>query len=65
AAAVVVVALGAWWVLRGHDARRAPDLAAQLVATTQWVAPTDFLLETPGRDLLRGVPGFKLWRNQS
>lgn len=28
---------------------------------TQWRAPTDFLLETPGRELLRTVPTIGVW----
>jgi hypothetical protein len=29
---------------------------------TQWKAPTDFLLETPGREMLRTVPEIGAWR---
>lgn len=32
-----------------------PEFGLDLAATT-WVAPTDFLLDTPGRDLLRSLP---------
>jgi hypothetical protein len=30
------------------------------LSTAHWVAPTDFLLNTPGRSLLRTVPGFSV-----
>jgi hypothetical protein len=29
-----------------------------VASITEWKAPTDFLLETPGRELLRTVPRF-------
>jgi hypothetical protein len=32
-----------------------PEFGLASAATT-WVAPTDFLLDTPGRDLLRSLP---------
>ncbi|MBI3982873.1 MAG: hypothetical protein HY337_08170 [Gemmatimonadetes bacterium] len=54
AAALASAAVAVLW-LAGRDRdtsdRRGLDLAA-----TVWRAPTDFLLETPGRDLLRQVP---------
>jgi hypothetical protein len=40
-------------VARNRGASR--GISLDLGATT-WRAPTDFLLETPGRDLLRGAP---------
>lgn len=64
AAAVAAVIVGALWLLRGRDVRGTPDLGQQLLASAQWVAPTDFLLETPGRELLRGVPGFGTGRDE-
>lgn len=52
AAALAVVALAIHFIGRYP---RAPlvDLAA-----VRWVAPTDFLLQLPGADLLRTVPSF-------
>ncbi|HEX3093818.1 MAG TPA: hypothetical protein VHW72_14395 [Candidatus Angelobacter sp.] len=32
-----------------------------VASITEWKAPTDFLLETPGRDLLRTVPEIGQW----
>lgn len=40
-----------------HHASPAPSL-------TQWRSPTEFLLQTPGRDLLRSVPRFGMWPEQ-
>jgi hypothetical protein len=34
------------------------------VSLTEWKAPTDFLLETPGRELLRTVPAIGDWRER-
>ncbi|MGH7701233.1 MAG: hypothetical protein ACREMJ_12045 [Gemmatimonadales bacterium] len=36
--------------------RREPPVGAVDLAATSWQAPTDFLLQTPGADLLRTVP---------
>jgi hypothetical protein len=35
------------------------------ISLTEWKAPTDFLLETPGRELLRTVPVIGVWRDRS
>ena len=41
-----------------------PGGAGQPVASlTEWKAPTDFLLQTPGRDLLRTVPAIGVWHD--
>lgn len=52
AAAVVLIAL----VLGRPD--RTPNMARQLVdlGAATWEAPTDFLLITPGSELLRSIP---------
>jgi hypothetical protein len=34
-----------------------------VASITEWKAPTDFLLETPGRELLRNVPAIGDWRD--
>jgi hypothetical protein len=52
AACVVVILAGLLWlrsVQPGSNVERT-------VSITEWKAPTDFLLETPGRELLRTVP---------
>ncbi len=53
AAAVALVALGVWLGVRGWEPRPAavPSLA-------EWRSPTDFLLATPGRDLLAAPAGW-------
>jgi hypothetical protein len=48
AAAVALAALGVWLGLRAREAR--PVAAVPPLA--EWRSPTDFLLATPGRDLL-------------
>jgi hypothetical protein len=41
-----------------------PARTGQPVATlTEWRSPTDFLLETPGRELLRSVPAIGVWQD--
>ena len=56
AAAVAVVA--AALLLRRPPPPRAPESALPAVATTlaSWKAPTDFLLQTPGAELLGRLP---------
>jgi len=34
------------------------------VSLTEWKAPTDFLLETPGREVLRTVPAIGVWQDR-
>jgi len=50
AASLVVAALAAVAVLR------APPPPARVVSIEEWRAPTDFLLRTPGREILETVP---------
>ena len=54
ACALIVVAAVLWLRSAG---RKPAD-----VSLAEWKAPTDFLLETPGRDLLRTVPEIGEWR---
>lgn len=54
AAALASAAAAVLWLV-GRD-REAGDRFALDLAAAVWRAPTDFLLETPGRDLLRQVP---------
>jgi len=35
----------------------------RVASITEWKAPTDFLLETPGRDMLRTVPAIGEWHD--
>ena len=58
AASVVVVLIGIFWL---RSARRRPEINTS-AAITQWKAPTDFLLDTPGREFLRAVPEIGAWR---
>lgn len=51
AAGIVIVLLAVTLVGRHEPRAGAVDLAA-----TTWEGPTDFLLQTPGADLLRNVP---------
>ncbi len=51
---LLIIAVGLLWGVRDGDPRHAAmeiDLAG-----SEWVAPTDFLLETPGWEFLAGVP---------
>ena len=48
AAAVVLVALGVWLGVRVRE----PQPSATVPPLAEWRSPTDFLLATPGRDLL-------------
>ncbi|MGH2625550.1 MAG: hypothetical protein ACRDHY_02730, partial [Anaerolineales bacterium] len=52
---VLLVAVGALTVLRGH---REPDAEALALAHQVWAwrSPTDFLLDTPGAEYLRTIP---------
>lgn len=57
ATACALIALALLWI---RSVQRRPD--DKTVATiTEWKAPTDFLLETPGRELLRTVPEIGQW----
>lgn len=55
AVAVLAVAGTLWWLVpwQRDDAARLVDLSSTVLQL-----PTDFLLETPGRELLRTVPTF-------
>lgn len=59
AACLVAMVAGIFWlkvVLPQRDGNRVASI-------TEWKAPTDFLLETPGRDLLRTVPAIGSWHD--
>jgi hypothetical protein len=57
AAAAVCVLVAGLLVLTLHLRHPAPPAPS----LTQWRSPTEFLLQTPGRDLLRSVPRFGVW----
>jgi hypothetical protein len=59
--AMAVVAILAAVALRDR-LRSVPDETLPFIdlGAVYWHAPSDFLLETPGRDLLRGVPTFTM-----
>ena len=56
-AALVVVVAGAFLFTRLQ--RREPPFPNRSI--TEWKSPTDFLLQTPGREVLRSVPVFTRW----
>jgi len=58
AAACVLVALLAFLWIRSAQRHSEEKAVASI---TQWKTPTDFLLETPGRELLRTVPEIGQW----
>jgi hypothetical protein len=59
ACVAVAVSVALW--LRPASSRQQPEPGSPVVSITEWKAPTDFLLETPGRDLLRTVPAIGAW----
>jgi len=55
AACLLTVAGAGLWMRTGwHSPRAGRD--KPVVSVLEWKSPTDFLLETPGRELLRTVP---------
>ena len=59
ATACALIALLAFLWIRSAQRRTEEKAVASI---TQWKAPTDFLLETPGRELLRTVPKIGQWQ---
>jgi hypothetical protein len=57
AACALIALLSLLWM---RSAQRRPD-DKTVASITEWKAPTDFLLETPGRELLRTVPEIGQW----
>ncbi|HEX4602777.1 MAG TPA: hypothetical protein VH724_02195 [Candidatus Angelobacter sp.] len=57
-ACILIVVLALVWQ---RPARHYPP-ETTVASVTDWKSPTDFLLETPGRELLRTVPEFGEWR---
>jgi hypothetical protein len=59
AAACVLIVVVAILLLRSQRPNRNE---VSMVEITEWKAPTDFLLETPGREILQTVPEIGRWR---
>jgi hypothetical protein len=59
AGACALVTVAAILLLRSERPNREEVLT---VSITEWKAPTDFLLETPGREILQVVPEIGRWR---
>jgi len=57
AACALIAVLAFLWI---RSAQRRPEERA-VASITEWKAPTDFLLETPCRELLRTVPEIGQW----
>jgi hypothetical protein len=53
---VAFAAAGLWMRTASH--RPHPEPGQTAVSLMEWKPPTDFLLETPGREMLRTVPAF-------
>ena len=58
AATCLLIAVAAIFLLRLERPKR-EEVSMALI--TEWQAPTDFLLETPGREMLRTVPEIGVW----
>jgi hypothetical protein len=58
AGCVLIALLALLWM---HSVQRGPQ-EKTIASITQWKAPTDFLLETPGRELLSTVPEIGRWQ---
>jgi hypothetical protein len=59
AAACALIVVAAILSLRSERPNRDE---VSMVSITEWKAPTDFLLETPGREILQTVPEIGRWR---
>jgi len=57
AASALIALLALFWI---RSVQRRPD-DKTVASITEWKAPTDFLLETPGREMLRTVPEIGTW----
>jgi hypothetical protein len=55
-AACILVAAAAVVILRVSHPPEAPTTRAAAPTLADWRAPTDFLLDTPGRELLHTIP---------
>jgi hypothetical protein len=55
-----IVAAGVW-LLPGSRVPQEPNPELAAASITSWKPATDFLLDTPGRELLEGVPAIGEW----
>ena len=62
AACLVTIVAAVFW-LRLVPQGREREPGTHVASLTEWRAPTDSLLETPGRELLRTVPAIGVWRD--
>ena len=62
ATALVIIAAAVILWLRPAPPATRQEPGRPAASLTQWRAPTDFLLETPGRDMLRTVPAIGVWQ---
>ncbi len=58
---VAMTAVALWL----HLTPRKPEPGKFVASITEWSSPTDFLLETPGREVLRTVPAIGVWHDYS
>jgi hypothetical protein len=60
AVCLLVMAAAVFWLQPSHKPERIGDSVASVA---QWKSPTDFLLQTPGRELLQTVPTIGAWHD--
>jgi hypothetical protein len=56
---LVAMVVAVFWL--GIVAPKPPRNGVAVASITEWTAPTDFLLQTPGGELLRTVPAVGVW----
>ncbi len=54
-----------WAARRATNPFSVDQAVRSATSITEWKAPTDFLLETPGSELLRTVPQIGNWQGYS
>ena len=59
----MVTMMVAVFLLRPAPLKPEREAGKPVASLTEWRAPTDFLLETHGRELLRTVPAVGVWRD--
>jgi len=62
-AVCLVTMVAAVFLLRPVPQKLEREASRPVASLTEWRSPTDFLLETPGRELLRTVPAIGVWHN--
>jgi hypothetical protein len=65
ATCVALMIVAAMFVVHPGPPKPEQGTGGNIASITKWKAPTDFLLETPGRELLRTVPAIGDWRDYS